>query len=308
MKNTAGLNSNSTASISRRTALRRVAGGAAASGVALALASLEHRLNAADAAPEGAVKGRIRHSVCKWCYDKVPLEELCVAGKKMGLESIELLEVKDFDTLKKHDLVCAMVSGVPGGIGQGLNRLENHDKIVEFYERTAPLVAAAGCKNIICFSGNRRGMSDEQGIENCAIGLKRVAAICEKHKVVAVMELLNSKVDHKDYMCDHTAWGVELCKRVGSDAFKLLYDIYHMQIMEGDIIATIKKSHAYIAHYHTGGVPGRHEIDDSQEIYYPAVMKAIAETGFKGHVAQEFIPARPDVIASLRQGVRICDV
>ncbi len=308
MKNTSAPNSSSTAAISRRTALQRVAGGAATAGLALSMASLERRLNAADAGVDGALKGRIRHSVCKWCYDKVPLEDLCAAGKKMGLESIELLEVKDFDTLKKHDLVCAMVSGVPGGIGQGLNRLENHEKIVEFYERTAPLVAAAGFKNIICFSGNRRGMSEEQGLENCAIGLKRVASICEKHKVVAVMELLNSKVDHKDYMCDHTAWGVELCKRVGSDAFKLLYDIYHMQIMEGDIIATIKKSHAYIAHYHTGGVPGRHEIDDSQEIYYPAVMKAIAETGFKGHVAQEFIPARPDVIASLRQGVRICDV
>jgi hydroxypyruvate isomerase len=145
-------------------------------------------------------------------------------------------------------------------------------------------------------------------LENCAIGLKRIAPICEKNKVVAVMELLNSKVNHKDYMCDHTAWGVDLCKRVGSDSFKLLYDIYHMQIMEGDLIASIKKWHSYIAHYHTGGVPGRHEIDETQEIHYPAVMKAIVETGFKGFVAQEFIPARKDVIASLQQGVRICDV
>ena len=230
------------------------------------------------------------------------------AGKKMGLESIELLEVKDFPVLKKHGLHCAMVTGVPGGISTGLNRLENHDKIVAFYEEVAPKVAAAGCKNIICFSGDRKGMSDEQGLEHCAIGLKRIAPICEKHQVVAVMELLNSRVNHPDYMCDHTAWGVELCKKVGSGHFKLLYDIYHMQIMEGDVIATIRKSHSYIAHYHTGGVPGRNEIDDTQELNYPAIMKAIVETGFKGHVAQEFIPKRPDVIASLKQGVTICDV
>jgi hydroxypyruvate isomerase len=291
--------------ISRRSALGRLGTGMAAASLA---ASLGQRLAAADAAAGSALKGRINHSVCKWCYDKVSLEELCVAGKKMGLQSVELLEVKDFPTLKKHGLLCAMVSGVPGGISKGLNRMENHDRIVEFYEKTAPMVAAAGFKNIICFSGNRAGMSDEQGLENCAIGLKRIAPICEKHQVVAVMELLNSRVNHPDYMCDRTPWGVELCKRVGSDAFKLLYDIYHMQIMEGDIIATIKKSHPYIAHYHTGGVPGRHEIDDSQEIYYPAVMKAIAESGFKGHVAQEFIPAKKDVLASLEQGVRICDV
>jgi hydroxypyruvate isomerase len=271
-------------------------------------ASLSNRLSAADAAANGQLKGRINHSVCKWCYPKVSLEDLCQAGKEMGLGSIELLEVKDFETLKKHGLMCAMVSGVPGGINRGLNRLENHDKIVAFYEEVAPKVAAAGFKNIICFSGDRKGMSDEQGLENCAIGLKRIAPICEKHKVVAAMELLNSKVNHPDYMCDHTAWGVELCKKVDSEHFKLLYDIYHMQIMEGDVIATIRKSHQHIAHYHTGGVPGRNEIDDTQELHYPAIMKAIVETGFKGHVAQEFIPKRPDVLASLRQGVTICDV
>jgi hydroxypyruvate isomerase len=238
----------------------------------------------------------------------VDLEDLCVAGKEMGLQSIELLEVKDFPVLKKHGLICAMVTGVPGGITEGLNRIENHDKIVAYYERTAPLVAEAGFKNIICFSGNRRGQSDEQGLETCVLGLKRIAPICEKHNVLAVMELLNSRVNHPDYQCDKSAWGVELCKRVGSEHFKLLYDIYHMQIMEGDLIATIKKQHGFFAHYHTGGVPGRHEIDETQEINYPAVMKAIVESGFKGHVAQEFIPARPDVIASLRQGVKICDV
>jgi hydroxypyruvate isomerase len=201
-----------------------------------------------------------------------------------------------------------MVSGVPGGITKGLNRVENHDKIVEFFEKTTPIVADHGYPSIICFSGNRAGMSDEQGLENCAIGLKRIAPIAEQYKVNVCMELLNSKHDHKDYMCDHTPWGVELVKRVGSERFKLLYDIYHMQIMEGDMIATIRASHQYIAHYHTGGVPGRGEIDDTQEINYPAVMKAIIDTGFKGFCAQEFIPKRPDALASLKQGVEICDV
>ena len=223
-------------------------------------------------------------------------------------QSIELLNVTDFPTLKKYDLACAMVTGVPGGIQDGFNRLENHDKLVAFLEGAIPKVAEAGFPNIICFSGNRRGQDDEKGLENCALGLKRAVGVAEKHKVNICMELLNSKVDHHDYQCDHTAWGVDLCKRVGSERFKLLYDIYHMQIMEGDLIATIRKSAPYIAHYHTGGVPGRGEIDETQEIHYPAVMKAIVETGFKGFVAQEFIPKRPDALASLKQGVQICDV
>ncbi len=283
------------------------------SGVAaLASTSLVGRLWAAAGAP---LKGRINHSVCKWCYGNIPLEEFCRAVKPMGIRSVELLTVEDFPVLKKYDLVCAMVSGVPGGITDGLNRVENHDRIVRFFEETAPKVAAAGFKNIICFSGNRRGMSDEEGWENCAKGLRRIVPICEKHGVTAVMELLNSKIDHPDYMCDRTAWGVALCKRVGSEHFKLLYDIYHMQIMEGDVIRTIRGDSAkgieaaapYIAHYHTGGVPGRNEIDETQELYYPAIMRAIAETGFKGFVAQEFIPRR-DPLTSLRQAVQICDV
>jgi hydroxypyruvate isomerase len=291
--------------ISRRAALRKVSGGTLA---VAAAASLSSRLQAADEALGSKLKNRINHSVCKWCYGSIPLDEFCQAGKKIGLQSVELLEVNDFPTLKKHDLVCAMVSGVPGGITSGLNRLENHDKIVAFFEKTTPIVAEHGYPNIICFSGNRDGMSDEKGLENCAIGLKRIAPIAEKNKVTVCMELLNSKVNHKDYMCDHTPWGVELVKKVGSERFKLLYDIYHMQIMEGDLIATIRSSHSHIGHYHTGGVPGRAEIDDSQEINYPAVMKAIVETGFKGFCAQEFIPKRKDVLASLKQGVEICDV
>ena len=299
--------------ISRRSALVKMAGSAA---VFTAAASLSRRVTAAESGAGASLKGRINHSVCKWCYPKINLEDLCVAGKEMGLQSIELLTVGDFPTLKKHGLICAMVSGVPGGITDGFNRLENHDKLVNFFEETIPLVAKAGYLNVICFSGNRRGMDDQKGLENCAAGLKRVVGLAEKHQVNVVMELLNSKVNHKDYMCDHTAWGVALCKQVGSERFKLLYDIYHMQIMEGDVIRTIKgdkeagieAAAPYIAHYHTGGVPGRHEIDDTQELHYPSVMKAIVETGFRGHVAQEFIPKRSDVIASLKQGVQICDV
>jgi hydroxypyruvate isomerase len=290
--------------ISRRSALGRISGGAIAFATA---ANTSHRLRAEDAVGS-KLKGRINHSVCKWCYGKIALDEFCEAGKRIGLQSVELLETKDFATLKKYNLNCAMVSGVPGGITSGLNRLENHDKIIKFFEEAAPVAADFGAPNIICFSGNRAGMDDEKGIENCAIGLKRIAPIAEKHKVTVCMELLNSKRTHKDYMCDHTAWGVELVKRVGSERFKLLYDIFHMQIMEGDMCDTIRENHQYIAHYHTGGVPGRGEIDDSQEINYPAVMKAILETGFKGFVAQEFVPKRPDAIASLKQGVQICDV
>jgi hydroxypyruvate isomerase len=277
--------------------------------IALAAASgLPDRLRAEDAPADPKLKGRINHSVCRWCYAKIPLEELCQAAREMGLQSIDLLEVKDFPTIKKYGLICAMVSGVPGGITDGLNRTENHDKIVQFFEQTIPVVAGEGYPNIICFSGNRKGMSEEQGLENCALGLKRIAPLAEKHGVNVCMELLNSKHTHKDYMCDHTAWGVALCQRVGSERFKLLYDIFHMQIMEGDIIATIGENHQHFAHYHTGGVPGRAEIDETQETYYPAVMKAIVETGFKGFVAQEFVPRRPDALASLKQGVQICDV
>ncbi len=290
--------------LSRRSALRKVTGGAAALAVA---SSLSHRLGAADqAAPK--LKGHINHSVCKWCYGKIPLEEFCIAGKEIGLQSVELLEVKDFPTLKKHGLTCAVVSGVPGGITSGLNRVENHDKIVEFMAQTLPAVAEFGSPNVICFSGNRAGMDDEKGLANCTIGLKRIAPLAEKHKVTVIMELLNSKVNHPDYMCDHTRWGVELVKQVGSERFKLLYDIYHMQIMDGDVCDTIKQNHQSIAHYHTGGVPGRGESDDTQELHYPRVMQAILDTGYKGFVAQEFVPKRPDVLASLKQGVQICDV
>ncbi|MBI3874876.1 MAG: TIM barrel protein [Verrucomicrobia bacterium] len=290
---------------SRRSALRTIATTTAVAATADSLAS---RLGAA----EGATKGRVNHSVCKWCYPKVSLEDLCVAGREFGLKSVELLNPSDFPTLKKHDLVCAMASNPVvdglGGIARAWNRVEHHDRLVAAYEQRIKEVADAGFTNLICFSGNREGLPDDKGIENCALGLKRIMAAAEKAKVNIVMELLNSKVNHKDYQCDHTPWGVELCKRVGSERFKLLYDIYHMQIMEGDVIATIRRSKDFIAHYHTGGVPGRNEIDDTQELNYAAIMKAIVETGYTGFVAQEFIPKRPDALASLKQGVQICDV
>jgi hydroxypyruvate isomerase len=294
--------------ITRRSAIAKIASGAV---LATATASLLRRLTAAEvgAVPNaGPLKGRINNSVCKWCYPRIPLETLCQAARGIGLQSIELLTVEDFPVLQKHGLLCAMVTGVPGNIPSGLNRLENHDAIAAYFGETLPRVADAGYPNIICFSGNRGGMGDEEGLRNCAIGLKRIVGLAEKRKVTVCMELLNSKVDHKDYMGDHTAWGFELCRQVGSERFKILYDIYHMQIMEGDVIRTIQENHSYIAHYHTGGVPGRHEIDETQELYYPAIMEAVLATGFKGFVAQEFIPRRPDALASLEQGVRICDV
>lgn len=281
-----------------------------ASAASLAAASLSLRLGAADAA--SGMKGHINHSVCKWCYGKVPLEDLCVAGKAMGLQSIELLGPDDWATLKKHGLTCAITSNPVkdglGGITKAFNRVEHHDKLVSAYEEWIPLAAKAGLKNVICFSGNRGGMDEATGLKNCATGLKRLMSLCEQHNVTLVMELLNSRVDHGDYMCDKSAWGIALCKEIGSERFKLLYDIYHMQIMEGDVIATIRKNHQYFAHYHTGGVPGRHEIDETQELNYPAIMRAIAATGYKGHVAQEFIPARPDVLGSLKQAVGLCDI
>lgn len=286
--------------MSRRSAVQRTAAAlAAASGLA-------HRL---DAAPEAAtgLKGRVRHSACRWCYGKIPLEEFVKAAKEIGLAAIDLLTVEEIPVARQHGLTCAMVAGVPGGIARGLNRLENHDKIVAWFEQTAPRVAELGCRNMIVFSGNRAGLGDDEGLRNCATGIKRLLSVLEKHDVVAVMELLNSKVDHADYMCDRTPWGARLCQEVGSERFKLLYDIYHMQIMEGDVIATIRAYHSCIAHYHTGGVPGRNEIDETQELNYPAILRAIVDTGYQGFVAQEFIPKR-DPLASLRQAVGICDV
>lgn len=292
---------------SRRDAIKKVATMALAG---TALTSLSSRVAAHEQAVDEKLKGKINHSVCAWCYNGIPLEDLCKAAKNIGLQSIDLLNPKDFATAKKYDLTCAMVGlgHKDWGITRGWNRTAHHEPLIAVYEHLIDETAKAGFTNLICFSGNREGMDDQQGIENCAAGLKKLMSYAEKKKVTIVMELLNSKVDHADYQCDHTAWGVELCKAIGSDRFKLLYDIYHMQIMEGDVIRTIKASHQYIAHYHTGGVPGRNEIDETQELYYPAIIRAVHDTGFKGFVAQEFIPKREDKLASLKQGVHICDV
>lgn len=254
------------------------------------------------------LKGNINHSVSRWCFNGIPLEKLCEECVKIGIKSIELQGPDEWPIIQKYGLTCALPQGAGLGIERGFNDPKLHDELVASYEAIFPKLKAAGLDKIICFSGNRRGLSDEQGVINCAQGLKRLMPSAEKHGITLVMELLNSKVNHPDYQCDHTEWGVKLCKEIGSERFKLLYDIYHMQIMEGDVIATIKKHHKYIAHYHTAGVPGRNEIDNSQELYYPAIMKAILETGYKGFVGQEFVPKHLPPIESLKQGIEICDI
>lgn len=293
----------------RRSALKKLSAGASLLALnPLSFSSKQLRNNSEPISLDYQPKGNINHSVCRWCYSKVPLETLAEAAKKMGITSIELVGPNDWPILKKYGLHCAMPNGTALGIPKGFNHKEYHAELFKQYSEIIPKVAEAGYDKIICFSGNRESISEEEGLQNSVIGLQPLMSIAEKYKVTIVMELLNSKVNHADYQCDHTAWGVALCDKLGSDRFKLLYDIYHMQIMEGDVIATIRKYHSYFAHYHTGGVPGRNEIDDTQELNYPAIMKEIVKTGYKGYVAQEFIPARPDALASLAQGVQICDV
>ncbi len=255
---------------------------------------------------KSAKLGRLNQSLCKWCYDKnLSLDELCVHAKEMGLVGIDLLGPKDFETLKKHELVCTMVTSHK--LTDGLCDPKYWDEALESINASIEAASSAGFRNVICFSGNARGIDRKIGMKNCAEALRKIVSVAEKKKVILNMELLNSRVDHADYMCDLSAWGIELCKQVSSDHFKLLYDIYHMQIMEGDIIRSIQKNHQYFGHYHTGGNPGRHEIDETQEIYYPPIAKAIAESGFDGYVAHEFLPTR-DAMASLAQAVKLCTV
>jgi hydroxypyruvate isomerase len=254
------------------------------------------------------LKNNIKQSVCRWCFQDMPLEQLCAAAKAMGIKGIDLVGPADWPTLKKHGLDSPMCNGAEINLTDGFNDPQFHARLQKQYADMIPLVAKAGYTNLICFSGSRRGMSDEVGLANSVKGLQPLMSLAEKHKVVLVMELLNSKINHPDYQCDRTSWGVALAKKLGSEHFKLLYDIYHMQIDEGDIIHTITDNHQYIAHYHTAGVPGRHELDDSQELNYPAIMRAIKATGFQGFVAQEFMPRQADKLASLRQAVQLCDV
>ena len=251
-------------------------------------------------------KGHLKQSVCKWCYGKMSLDELCGHAAAIGLKSVDLLDPPEWPVVKEHGLTCAMANG-PGRIEKGWNRTELHDELVAKSEERLSEVADAGLPSMIVFSGNRAGLSDDDGLKNCTKGLKRIMPLAERLGVTVCMELLNSKRDHKDYQCDRTPWGVELVERVGSDRFKLLYDIYHMQIMEGDVIATIQENIDAIAHFHTGGVPGRAEIDETQELNYRRIAQAVVDAGFTGYFAQEFCPKR-NAVESLRQAFEICDV
>ena len=249
---------------------------------------------------------RMRHSISRWCYGKIPLDELCETAKGIGYNGIDLLDPGDWPVVKQHGLVCSMANGF-GTIPVGFNRLENHDKLVADGERLIALAAEAGVPNIVVFSGNTAGLSEADGVANCVTGLKRLAPTAEKHGVTLCLELLNSKVDHHDYQADHSAFGVKVIEGVDSPRVKLLYDIYHMQVMEGDVIRTVRANIQHIAHFHTGGVPGRNEIDETQELYYHRVMQAIADAGYTGFVGQEFVPRR-DPVASMKQAYEICNV
>ena len=255
-----------------------------------------------------ALKGNINHSVCRWCFSQLTLPELCAVAKDMGLKAIDLIGPKEWPVLKAHGLDSSMCNGAELNLVDGWIEPKFHPQLIKNYTEHIDLVSNAGYKNLICFSGNRRGMDEETGLKNMSEGIKKIIGLAEKKGVVLQIEVFNSKVNHPDYMADNTSWTIELCKRIGSPNFKILYDIYHMQISEGDIINTITKHHEYFGHYHTAGVPGRHEIDESQELYYPAIMKAIVATGYKGYVAQEFIPTASDKLGALKQAVKICDV
>jgi hydroxypyruvate isomerase len=295
--------------MNRRSVLKKTASAAAA-------ALTPPLVNSLDAAPLALppLKGNLKHSVSRWCYGSIPLEELCEAAKGMGIQSIELTGPDEWPTLNKYGLTSAMGHGnYPKGTGlpNFFNNPKNHDVLVAFYEDVIPKAAAAGVTNFICFSGNRNGLNDYDGLLNCATALRRIMPTAEKNKVTITMELLSSRDSHPDYQCDDVKWGAVLCEMVGSERFKLLYDIFHMQSMHGDHIRNIRQYGKYISHYHTGGMPGRHEIDETQEIYYPAIMRALVESGYKGYVGQEFIPTPKDkagMLESLRKSIMICDV
>jgi len=252
-------------------------------------------------------KGQIKQSVSRWCYEKIPLDDLCAYAAQIGLKGVDLLGPEEYEVPGRHGLVCTMAYAGGGEIPSALNRVENHARIEEGFRKNIPLAAKAGVPNVITFSGNRAGMSDEEGAKNTIAGLNRVKKIAEDHGVTICMELLNSKVNHKDYMCDHTAWGVQVVQAVNSPRVKLLYDIYHMQIMEGDLVRTIQQNIQWLGHFHTGGVPGRHELDGTQEVQWDGVMRGIVAAKFQGYVAHEFVPAR-DPLTSLREAADLCDV
>ena len=252
-------------------------------------------------------KGRIRQSVCQWCYRQMSIDQLAQSAASIGLQGVDLLQPDDYEVPRRYGMVCTMGYAGGGEINKALNRTENHPAIEQAFRANIPRAAKAGVPNVITFSGNRAGLSDDEGARNTIAGLNRLKKIAEDHGVTICLELLNSKRDHHDYMCDHTSWGVHVAQEVNSPNVKLLYDIYHMQIMEGDLIETIRGNIQWIGHFHTGGVPGRHELNGTQEIQWDAVMRAIADSGFRGYVAHEFIPTG-DPLASLKSAADLCDV
>ncbi len=290
--------------LNRRDALKTFA---LASGV-LSLGSVFSSFAAIDLIDRKKLKNNINHSVCRWPYNDIPLETFAAECRNLGLTGMDLLTPSEWDIVEKYGIHCSMATDSFASITDGFNEPGNHQVLQEKYKGLIDKASSKGIKNVICFSGNRRGLDKETGLENCAIGLTPLLKYAQERNVNLVMELLNSKVNHPDYQCDHTTWGVALVDKIGMPNFKLLYDIYHMQIMEGDVIATITKYKDYINHYHTGGVPGRHEINDSQELNYAAIMRAIVNNGFEGYVAQEFVPTYPDKIKALKEGIEICDV
>src|SRR5579884_932889 len=274
---------------------------------AATLAACQVPLHASSSSAPIARKGRIHQSVCQWCYRGMSVDQLAEYSASIGLRGVDLLKPEEYEIPRRYGLICTMAYAGGGDIGKALNRVENHAAIEEAFRTNIPRAAKAGVPNVITFSGNRAGLSDEEGARNTIAGLNRVKKIAEDNGVTICLELLNSKVDHKDYMCDHTAWGVNVVQAVDSPRVKLLYDIYHMQIMEGDLVRTIQKNIQWIGHFHTGGVPGRHELDGTQEVQWDGVMRGIAATDFKGYVAHEFVPSR-DPFASLREAADLCDV
>jgi hydroxypyruvate isomerase len=285
--------------LTRRALLKSSLAGAAA----MRLSSLNANAETAVAAR----KGRIHQSVSRWCYKQIPLDDLAAYAAQIGLKGVDLLQPDEYEVPRRHGIICTMAYGGGGDIPNALNRVENHAAIEQAFRTNIPKAAKAGAPNIITFSGARKGMSDEEGARNTILGLNRLKKIGEDNGVTICLELLNSKRDHPDYMCDHTAWGVRVVKEVNSPNVKLLYDIYHMQIMEGDLITTIRQNIDWIAHFHTGGVPGRHELNNTQEVQWDGVMRAIADSGFRGYVAHEFVPSG-DPLVSLKQAADLCDV
>ena len=304
--------------MNRREMIKKTAAGSVLAGVSAWLPDISTAKNQPEidafkskSNRKSPLKGNINHSVCRWTYGFLSLQELCTTVKDIGFSAIDLVGPSEWSILKENGIDSSMCNGAEIGLERGWNHTEFHEQLIRNYTEHIDLVAKAGYKNLICFSGNRNGMDDETGLINCVNGLKKILPQAEKLGVTIQMELFNSKINHPDYMCDNTPWGIELCKRLDSPNFKLLYDIYHMQISEGDIIRTISDHHQWFGHYHTAGVPGRNEIDETQELYYPAIMRAIHATGYRGFVAQEFMSVREtneDKISSLRKAIEICDV